>query len=130
MKIAVSSGSDHKTVSGHAGRSRHWLVFDLDQDGVVSSPQRITLPSDQVIHYVEENGAPHPLDGIDVVITASAGDGFVKHMEKRGAQVAMTAEKDALKAVSDYLAHTLSGPKPRPIGALICKTIDLFSKHK
>ncbi|MBI2241519.1 MAG: hypothetical protein HYU59_12050 [Magnetospirillum gryphiswaldense] len=129
MKIAVAS-SDFKSVSGHAGRARHWLIYTVDDNAQISAPQHIELPGDQVIHYVEENGAPHPLDGIDVVITLSAGEGFVKHMEKRGAQVAMTAEKDAAKAVQDFLAETLSGPKPHPIGSLICKTIDLFSKHK
>ena len=129
MKIAVAS-SDFKSVSGHAGRAKHWLIYTVDDNAQISAPQHIELPSDQVIHYVEENGAPHPLDGIDAVITLSAGEGFVKHMEKRGAQVAMTAEKDAAKAVHDFLAETLSDPKPRPIGSLICKTIDLFSKHK
>lgn len=129
MKIAVAS-SDFTSVSGHAGRAKHWLIYHVDENAQVSPPQRIELPSDQVIHYVEENGQPHPLDGIDVVITLSAGEGFVKHMEKRGALVAMTAEKDATKAVHDYLAETLSAPRPRPIGSLICKTMDLFSKHK
>ncbi|MGE4281035.1 MAG: NifB/NifX family molybdenum-iron cluster-binding protein [Magnetospirillum sp.] len=129
MKIAVAS-SDFQSVSGHAGRAKKWLIYSVDENAQISAAQRIELPSDQVIHYVEESGGPHPLDGIDVVITLSAGDGFVKHMEKRGAQVAMTAEKDAAKAVHDFLTQTLSDPKPRPIGSLICKTIDLFSKHK
>lgn len=129
MRIAVAS-SDFQSVSGHAGRAKHWLIFTADAAGAVSPPQRVELPADQVIHHVEENGQPHPLDGVDVVITTSAGEGFVKHMGKRGATVAMTAEKDAAKAVRDYLGQTLSAPKPRPIGALLCKTVDLFSKHK
>lgn len=129
MKIAVAS-SDFRSVSGHAGRAKRWLTFSIDEAGQVSVPEHIELPGDQVFHYVEENGQPHPLDGADVVITLSAGEGFIKHMEKRGAIVALTAEKDAAKAVADYLAQTLSDPKPRPIGALICKTLDIFSKHK
>lgn len=129
MKIAVAS-SDFHSVSGHAGRAKRWLVFTIDENSAVSAPQQLELPGEQVFHYVEENSGPHPLDAIDAVITLSAGEGFVKHMEKRGATVALTAEKDATKAVHDYLAQTLSGPKPRPIGALICKTLDLFSKHK
>lgn len=129
MKIAVAS-SDFQSVSGHAGRAKRWLTFETDDAGTISSPGRIELPGEQVFHYVEENGGPHPLDGIDVVITLSAGEGFIRHMEKRGATVALTAEKDAAKAVRDFLDQTLSDPKPRPIGALICKTLDLFSKHK
>lgn len=129
MKIAVAS-SDFRSVSGHAGRAKRWLVFPIDETGTIATPERIELPGEQVFHYVEENGQPHPLDGIQAVITLSAGEGFIKHMEKRGTIVALTAEKDAAKAVADYLAQTLSDPKPRPIGALICKTLDIFSKHK
>lgn len=125
MKIAVAS-SDFHDVSGHAGRAKRWLVFTVD----APAPERIELSADQVFHHVED-GQPHPLDGVDTVIALSAGDGFIKHMEKRGAAVVLTAEKDAAKAVADYLAQTLSDPKPRPIGSLICKTIDLLtSKHK
>lgn len=129
MRIAVAS-SDFHSVSGHAGRAKRWLLFQIQPDGGFAAPERVELPGDQVFHYVEENGAPHPLDGIDAIITLSAGDGFIKHMEKRGAVVALTAEKDAETAVRGYLDQTLSNPKPRPLGALICKTIDLFSKHK
>lgn len=129
MKIAVAS-SDYQSVSGHAGRAKRWLVFAIDESGTLSPPQRIELPGAQVFHYVEESDVAHPLDGIDAVITLSAGDGFIRHMEKRGAVVALTAEKDAAKAVHDFLEQTLSAPKPRPIGALICKTLDLFSTHK
>lgn len=129
MKIAIPS-PDYQSVSGHAGRAKHWLVFAVAEDGAVTGVERIALPGHMVFHHVEHDDAPHPLDGADVVITLSAGDGFIKHMGKRGAQVALTAETDARRAVEEYLANTLPAPRPRPIGALICKTLDLFSKHK
>ena len=129
MKLAVATTNDATKVSGHAGRARHWLVFDADGPDSVSPPSRLDLEADMVFHHLKE-GAPHPLDGIHVIIAISAGEGFLKHMEKRGIHVALTAESDPAKAVSDYLAQSLSAPKPRPIGALICKTLDLFSKHK
>jgi|AGTN01.1.fsa_nt_gi Dinitrogenase iron-molybdenum cofactor. len=128
MKVAVAS-SDFAKVTGHAGRARKWLVFEVDADGAVGQPSRLELESDNVFHYAEDGG-PHPLDGVDAVIAHSAGDGFLKNMEKRGIQPVLTAETDPLKAVRDYLDRTLSPPRARPIGSLICKTIDLFSKHK
>ncbi|WP_237051358.1 hypothetical protein [Magnetospirillum sp. ME-1] len=64
------------------------------------------------------------------MIAISAGDGFMKRMQARGVDARQTAETDPDKAVADYLAQCLSDPKPRPIGSLICKTLDLFSRHK
>jgi predicted Fe-Mo cluster-binding NifX family protein len=128
MKVAVAS-SDFAKVTGHAGRARKWLIFDVDQDGAIGEPTHLELASDKVFHYAED-GSAHPLDEMDAVIAHSAGDGFLKHMEKRGIQPVLTAENDPAKAVHDYLAQTLSPPKARPIGSLLCKTIDLFSKHK
>jgi predicted Fe-Mo cluster-binding NifX family protein len=128
MRVAVAS-ADFVKVTGHAGRARQWLVFDVAEDGSYPEPARIELAPERVFHYHDDT-SPHPLDGIDALIAHSAGDGFLKHMEKREVAVALTAETDPAKAVADYLADALSAPKPRPIGKLLCKTIDLFSKHK
>jgi len=128
MKVAVAS-ADFVKVTGHAGRARKWLVYDVGEDGAIGRPTRVELAHDDVFHYAED-GRPHPLDGIDAVIAQSAGEGFLKNMERRGVRPVLTAETDPDKAVRDFLADTLSPPKPRPIGALICKAIDLFSKHK
>lgn len=128
MQVAVAT-SDYTKVSGHAGRARKWLLFAIDENGSINAPLRVELESEMVFHHFEDD-QPHPLDGTTAVITHSAGEGFLKHMEKRGIVVKLTAETDAGKAVADYLAETLSPPKPRPIGALLCKAFDLFSKHK
>ncbi|HLO76808.1 MAG TPA: NifB/NifX family molybdenum-iron cluster-binding protein [Magnetospirillum sp.] len=128
MRIAVAS-SDFTKVAGHAGRARKWLIFTVAEDGAVAAPERLELAADNVFHYAED-GRPHPLDGVDAVIAQSAGEGFLRNMEKRGIRPVLTAEDDPRKAVADLLAETLTPPKARPIGALICKTIDLFSKHK
>lgn len=128
MKIAVAS-SDFTKVAGHAGRARKWLIYEVSADGAVGSPGQIELAADNVFHYAED-GRPHPLDGVEALIAQSAGEGFLKNMEKRGIRPVLTAETDPAKAVRDFLAETLAPAKPRPIGSLICKTIDLFSKHK
>lgn len=128
MKIAVAS-SDFTTVTGHAGRARNWLVYDIAANGDPGTPQRLELPGDQVFHHAED-GRPHPLDGVAALIAQSAGEGFLKNMEQRGIRPVLTAETDPETAVRALLADSVTPPKARPIGSLICKTIDLFSRHK
>lgn len=128
MRIAVAS-SDFRKVTGHAGRSRRFLLFEVAEDGAVAEPTRIELEPELVFHHFKDD-RPHPLDGITALLTLSAGEGFLKHMAGRGVEAVQTAETDPAKAVRDYVAAALAPPKPRPIGKLVCKTIDLFSRHK
>lgn len=128
MRIAVAT-SDFIKVAGHAGRARKWLIYTVEADGTPVETQRLDLAADAVFHYAED-GQPHALDGMDAVIAQSAGEGFLKHMEKRGIRPVMTGEDDPVTAVRNLLAETVVPARPRPIGALICKAIDLFSKHK
>ncbi|CAA7627097.1 NifB/NifX family molybdenum-iron cluster-binding protein [Magnetospirillum sp. UT-4] len=128
MRVAVAS-SDFASVTGHAGRARRFLVYTIDTAGTLSAPERVELPPEMVFHHFQDD-RPHPLDGIAALITLSAGEGFVKHMAARGVEAVQTAETDPAKAVRDHLGHHLAPPRPRPIGALLCKVFDLFSKHK
>lgn len=128
MRIAVAT-TDFTKVAGHAGRARKWLIFSVAPDGSLHSPERLELASDAVFHYAE-GGQPHALDGVDAVIAQSAGDGFLRNMEKRGIRPVLTAEENPAKAVQDLLAEAVVPAKPRPVGSLICKAIDLFSTHK
>lgn len=126
MKIALAS-SDFDTVTGHAGRAKRWLIYTVDEHGQATQPvSHIELSSEQVLHH-HQVGTPHPLDDVSVVIATSAGDGFLRHMEKMGIQAILTGETAPDKAIAAYFAQSLPPPKPRPIGSLICKTIDLFS---
>lgn len=129
MKIAVAVTSDFSKVAGHAGQARRWLLFAAGPEQAPVELARIELPKELVFHHWSGEGA-HPLDGIAAVIAQSAGEGFLNRLRKRGVDPVMTAEADPLKAVADYLGHSLAPPKPRPIGSLICKLHDLFSPHK
>ena len=126
MKIAVACSSDFAQTTGHAGRAKHWLLFDSEQP---AAPERIHLNSDEVFHYFDGDGE-HPLRNVDAIIAQSAGEGFLNKMTKKGVDAVMSAETDPAKAVQDYLSQQLAPPKPRPIGQLVCKVVDMFSKHK
>jgi predicted Fe-Mo cluster-binding NifX family protein len=130
MKIAIAT-KEFAEVSGHAGQTRQWLLYDLAEhqsNRLLPPPHRIDLDKDQVLHVFEDDG-PHPLDGVDIVVAASAGDGFIRHMRKRGAQVLLTGESDPAIAITRILAGEAL-PDPRfDITTTLCKIRDLFSRH-
>jgi predicted Fe-Mo cluster-binding NifX family protein len=130
MKIAIAT-KDFASVSGHAGQARCWLLYELGDhraDAPLPKPARIELDKQQLFHHFDDNG-PHPLDGVEIMLAGSAGDGFVRHMKKRGADVLLTGETDPSRA----LAHLISGePLPEQrfdITTSLCKLRDLFARH-
>ena len=124
MKIAIAS-KDFTTVSSHAGQTRHWLVYE---SAAPDSPTRVTLEKEQLFHHFKDDG-PHPLDGVELIIAASAGDGFIRHMAKRGAEVLLTGETDAAKALAAVLAGEVLPDQRFDPTRVLCKVRDLFSRH-
>lgn len=130
MKIAIATKA-FTTVSGHAGQVREWLLYDLSGHQarqLLPAPERIDLDKSQVLHVFEDNSA-HPLDGVDMVVCASAGDGFVRHMRKRGADVLVTGETDPAVAITRILAGEALADPRFDITTSLCKLRDLFSRH-
>lgn len=127
MKVAIAT-SNYLTVAGHAGQARHWLLFECQPGMPIVEPQRVELSEGQLMHHFTDDG-PHPLDGVEIMIAGSAGDGFLRHMQKRGANVLLTGESDpdvALRRVLD--GEALPDPRWNPT-LLLCKLRDLFSRH-
>lgn len=127
MKIAIPVGSGGE-VSGHAGQARNWHLYDCQPGQGLPPPQRIELDRTQILHHFDDAGA-HPLDGVEVVIASSAGDGFVRHMEKRGAQVLLTGEASPELALARILAGAALPDTRFDITTTLCKIRDLFSRH-
>jgi predicted Fe-Mo cluster-binding NifX family protein len=110
MLIAVAS-QNFRTVTGHAGKSRRFLVFDVSLCRAPQEIERLDLPKEQSIHEFGEQG-PHPLDAVDVVIAGSAGPGFISRMAARGVRAVTTSETDPVIAIRTYLAGSLAPAKP------------------
>lgn len=130
MKIAIAT-KEYLSVSGHAGQARHWLLYDLGQhgaEGCLPPPRRVELEKEQVLHVFEDD-APHPLDGVDVVVAGSAGDGFIRHMKKRGAEVLLTGEADPATALTKIIAGEALPDTRFDITTTLCKLRDVFSRH-
>lgn len=109
MKVAVTS-QNFRTVTGHAGKTRRFLVYDISSPCSPCEIDRIDLPKEMAFH--EFRGDAHPIDGVDALITASAGPGFVARLAQRGIEVVVCGEADPLIAVRDYLAGTVKPPLP------------------
>jgi predicted Fe-Mo cluster-binding NifX family protein len=128
MKIAIATNDSWSRVSGHAGQTRDWLVFDCEPGKPIDEPQRIQLTKEQLPHYFKDDG-PHPLHGVEIVVAASAGDGYIRHMEKWGAQVLLTGEVEPLAALKKILGGEALPETRFDITTTLCKLRDLFSKN-
>jgi len=102
MRIAITS-QNFRTVTGHAGRARRFLVFEVASGQPPKELERLDLDAEMAIHGFDHRAA-HPLDGMDVLITGGAGEGFVRHLAARGVMVVATPETDPLRAVDAFLA--------------------------
>lgn len=109
MKIAVSS-QNFRTVTGHAGKTRRFLVFEATAGGELQPLEPIDLPREMSMH--EFIGGEHPLDAMDIVITASAGEGFIRKLTSRGVGVVVTGETDPRQAVENCLAGKVKPAEP------------------
>jgi len=112
MKVAVTS-QNFRTITGHAGKTRRFLLYEVGPDGKVSDAGRLDLPKEMSLH--EHHGAgPHPLDQAEVLITGGCGHGLAQRLAGRGIRVVVTGETDPRSAVTklaagDTLAPALSG---------------------
>ena len=128
MKIAVATKDDWSQVSGHAGKAQHWLVFDCQPGQALPAPQRVLLSTAQLPHHFHDDG-PHPLHGVEIMVAGSAGDGYLRHMEKWGAQVLLTGETQPLRALEKIAAGEALPDTRFDITTALCEVRDLFSRH-
>ncbi len=105
VRIAVTS-QNFRTVTGHAGRCRRFIIYEVKPDGTFAEVERLDLPKDMSIHEHPVE-APHPLDDVHHVLTNGCGPGFVNKMEMRGVQVHLTDIEDPARAVGELIARLM-----------------------
>ncbi|MCP4075885.1 MAG: nitrogen fixation protein [Gammaproteobacteria bacterium] len=110
MNIAVTS-QNFRTITGHAGKSRRFLVYTSPAEGEWVETDRLDLPKEMSMH--EFKGGSHPVDAFDVLITGGCGDGFIRKMSMRGITVVATSETVPVVAVKTYASgETLPPAEP------------------
>jgi predicted Fe-Mo cluster-binding NifX family protein len=106
MRIAVTSQNFH-TVTGHAGKARRFILYAVDGTEMPQETGRLDLPLDMAMHGFDDSQS-HPLDSMDVLITAGAGEGFMRRMAERGVRVVTTSETDPSLAAHAFLLGKLT----------------------
>ena len=114
MKIAITS-QNRKTITEHAGMCRKFWVYEVQDQSVVAK-NLVELEKEQSFHEVAhtDNAAPHPLDGIALLIAGGAGRGLQTRLAQRGIQVVVTPATDPDQAVADWLKGELALSKEPP----------------
>lgn len=97
MKIAVTS-QNFRTITGHAGKARRFIIYEVQSDAIPQETARLDLSKEMSMHAWQ--GGEHPIDVIDILITAGSGDGFIQKMARRNIRVIRTSEADPMTAVT------------------------------
>lgn len=111
--VAVAA-QNRREVSDHAGRCRRFLLYRVD-GSAIGAPELVELEAGQAFHDAPAD-RPHPLDGVDVLIGASMGDGLVAKLAARGIRATTTTDRDPRIAVARYVAGELPHRAPPPPG--------------
>jgi len=109
-KIAVAS-QNLRTVTGHAGKTRRFLVYQVRPGSEPQEIERLDLPKEMSFHEFNDAEA-HPLDGVAALIVGGCGEGFVRRLARRGIDVVATSETDPIEAIKEYLTGSLKPPLP------------------
>jgi len=109
MKIAVTS-QNRKTITNHAGRCRKFWIYEVE-DNSVQGKQLLEIPLSQSFHESNHN-APHPLDGVKLLISGGHGRGLQHRLQRMGIVALATAETDPDIAVAAWLAGKLIEKSP------------------
>ena len=78
------------------------LIYTVADDGTPRETGRLDLPKELSLH--EFRGDTHPFFALDLIITASCGQGFVHRLRDRGVRVIATSETDPVRAATQAAA--------------------------
>ena len=98
MKIGVTS-QNFRDITPHAGMTRRFMIFETASDNQILQTGKLDLPKEMAMHDHPSNAA-HPIDGVDVLITGSCGQGLARKLAARGIKVIVTSETDPTTAVT------------------------------
>jgi predicted Fe-Mo cluster-binding NifX family protein len=109
MRIGVTS-QNFRTITGHAGKARRFLIFDAIPGAEPREVERLDLPRALSLH--EYRGDEHPLFALDAVITQGCGEGFARRLGGHGVRVIATSASDPVAAAT---ACAAGKPLPEPV---------------
>jgi predicted Fe-Mo cluster-binding NifX family protein len=122
MTLIALTSQDRRKITQHAGQCRNFLLFDV-VGSRIGEPRLVELPLGASWHDTP-NHEPHALDGVDVLISGSIGDGLRRKLSQRGIRIVITTERSPRLAVQRYLDGTLpvrAEDHPAHEGGCVCR---------
>ena len=114
MIVGITS-QNFRSITGHAGKTRRFLILGQDEAGKPVELERLDLAKEMSLH--EYHGDDHPIFGVDVLISSSCGQGFMQRMAAHGVQVIATSEVDPFRAAEAlYSGESLPPAVPHEHG--------------
>jgi predicted Fe-Mo cluster-binding NifX family protein len=107
MIVGITS-QNFRSITGHAGKTRRFLVYAVSDNGTWHEQQRLDLPKDMSLH--EYQGEDHPVYQFDLLVTAGCGDNFLRRMQQHGVDVLATSETDPLTALQKVIRQQALPP--------------------
>lgn len=101
LRIAVTS-QNRKTVTEHAGKCRKFWIYET-RLGQIVEKSMLELSLEQSLHEWSSS-EPHPIEAVDVLISASMGEGMQRRLSDWGVEPVVTEETDPDLAVASFLA--------------------------
>ena len=104
MTLIALTTQNRRTITNHAGRCRRFALARVI-DGMVQQPvELVELEIEQTLRQGAKD-LPAALQGIEVLITAGAGQGMVQNLATHGVQVCITGLQDPMEALRTSLDH-------------------------
>ena len=114
MKIGVTS-QNFRDITPHAGMACRFMIFETASDNEIIQTGQLDLPKEMAMHGHPSDTA-HPVDGVDVLITGSCGQGLARRLAARGIKVVVTSETDPITAVTALVSGAPLPPAPAEDG--------------
>ncbi|MFZ5442334.1 MAG: NifB/NifX family molybdenum-iron cluster-binding protein [Myxococcota bacterium] len=109
MRIAITTQKAN-TITGHAGRCRHFTVLEVDARGEVLNRESVDLAEDETLHQAHR--LPPALGPLDAFITGSMGEGLFARLQAAKVRPFITTETSPDAAVRALVAGTLVSGVP------------------
>ena len=113
-KLVAVAVSNDGSIAPHTGRALRWKVYVVSDEADTSLAWMLDLTNTSCLHewHVRGDGNRHPLHFVDVVITASAGEGVRQRLQQRDTELLTTIETNPDQAVEAYRTGNLAEGLP------------------
>ena len=101
MTVIALTTQNRRTITNHAGRCRRFTLARVESGEVQLPLELVELEIEQTLKQNHE-GLPAALQGIDVLITAGAGQGMAQRLKTLGVQLCITPVQDPLEAAQAW----------------------------